>query len=135
MTMNFSENRNQHLLIARLVRTERQVPDEKRGLGASCDGAAMDEHFVERDGQCGVMTVNHHGGRVTDEADIDPGSVEVHCGGIVVGGDHGDGLAFLVLLPKMGQSNPLVRVLALGSPVYCVLGDIAHGAHLALEQL
>lgn len=71
------------------------------------------------------MAVNHHGGRVSDEADVDGGHVKVHGGRVVVGGDDGDGLGVSVLLPQVGQCHPLVRILRVGSRVHGVLGDVA----------
>lgn len=88
----------------------------------------MDEHFVERDGKGGVVAVDDHGGGVSDEADVDADHVEVDSGGVVVGGDDGDGIAPAVLLPEAGQSHSLVGALGLGTAVHGVLRDVAHAA-------
>lgn len=88
----------------------------------------MDEHLVEGDGEGGVVAVDHHGGRVADEADVDAGHVEVDGGGVVVGGDDGDGLAPAVLLAEVGEGDALGRGLGLGAAVDGVLGDVAHAA-------
>lgn len=80
-----------------LIATEGEVADEERPGGAAGDGAAVLEHDVERDGERGVVAVHHHGRRVPDEADVDPGRVDVHRGRVVVGRDDGDGLPASVL--------------------------------------
>ena len=67
----------------------------------------MDEHLLERDGERGVMAVDHHRRGVADETDVDAGGVEVHRGGVVVGGDHGDGLGGAVLLAQLAQRDAL----------------------------
>ncbi|KAF7820214.1 hypothetical protein G2W53_025669 [Senna tora] len=43
----------------------------KRAFSTTNDGVAMNEHFIESDRQSGVVSVNHHGGGVSDETDID----------------------------------------------------------------
>lgn len=88
----------------------------------------MDEHFVKGDGESGVVAVYDHSGGVADEADVDAGHVEVHRGGIIVGGDDGNGLAPSVLLPEGGQSHSLVGALGLGTAVDRALRYVAHAA-------
>ncbi|KAH1148932.1 hypothetical protein GYH30_043530 [Glycine max] len=67
----------------------------------------MEEHFLEHDGERGVMAVDHHCHGVADETDVDVNRVEVHHDGVVVGGDHGDRLGGMVLLPQLAQCYTL----------------------------
>lgn len=89
-----------------LIATEGEVADEERPGGAAGDGAAVLEHDVERDGERGVVAVHHHGRRVPDEADVDPGRVDVHRGRVVVGRDDGDGLPASVLPAERRHRHP-----------------------------
>lgn len=72
------------------------------------------------------MAVDHHRRRVADETDVDAGGVEVHRGGVVVGGDHGDGLGGAVLLAQLAQRDALGRALRGGPRIHRVLGNVAH---------
>ena len=94
----------------------------------------MDKHFFERDREGGVVAVDYHGSGVTDEANIDAGQVEMDRRRVVVGGDHGDGLAPPVLLPQLGQRHSLVRVLRLRSAIYGVFRHVAHPFRLSTEE-
>lgn len=71
------------------------------------------------------MAVDDHGSGVTHEANIDAGQVEMDRRRVVVGGDHGEGLAPPVLLPQVVQCHSLVRVLRLRSAVYSVFRQVA----------
>ena len=116
---------HQYLIWTRLICPKWKITDEKRPLGAASDGAAMDEHFFERDREGGVVAVDDHGSGVTHEANIDAGQVEMDRRRVVVGGDHGEGLAPPVLLPQVVQCHSLVRVLRLRSAVYSVFRQVA----------
>lgn len=58
----------------------------------------MDKHLVERDREGGVVTVDDHGGGITDETHVYAGGVNVHRGRVIVGCDDRYGLALAVLL-------------------------------------
>ena len=55
------------LLGAHLPAEERHVPDYVRAARASGDGATMVDHFVDRDGEGGVLPLHDHSERVPDE--------------------------------------------------------------------
>ena len=61
----------------------------------------MEEHFLEHDGERGVIAVDHHCHGVAVNR------VEVPHDGVVVGGDHGDRLGGMVLLPQLAQCYTL----------------------------
>jgi len=114
-----------HLIGTGLVASERQVPHEERSLGAARHGAAVDKHLVDRDRERGVVAVDHHGGGVAHETDVDGGGVKVDGGGVIVGGDHGDGLRRSVLLSQVPERDSLVGVLRRGTRIDGVLGNVA----------
>jgi len=120
-----SQAHQHHLIGIGLVGPERQVPDEERRLGPAGHGAAVDKHLVERDGERGVVAVDHHGGGVAYETDVDGGGVEVNGGGVIVSRDHGDGLGRSVLLAQVPERDSLVRVLRRGTRIDGVLGNVA----------
>jgi len=99
------EGRGAYLRCGGLVAAEREIPDEERPWRAPGHGAAVLEHEVERDGERGVVAVDDHGGGVPDEADVDARGVDVDRGGVVVGGDDGDGLPSAVLAAEGGHRH------------------------------
>lgn len=115
-----------YLIGARLVGAKGQVPNQKRSLGATSHGSAVNKHFIKRDRKGGVIPMNHHGGRVADQANVDAGGVQVDRRRVVVGGDHGDGLALLVLLLQVGHRHSLVWALRLWAAVDGVFRHVAH---------
>lgn len=88
----------------------------------------MEKHVIEGDRESGIVTVDDHGGGVTDEEDVYAGGVHVDGGGIVVGGDDGDGFAAAVLLAEVGESNAVGGQLGLRPTVHCALRHVAHQA-------
>ena len=60
------------------------------------------DHLVERDRQCGFVTVYDIGGAVTHQHDVDTGAVENAGKCIVVAGQHGD---FLAACLHFGQAR------------------------------
>jgi hypothetical protein len=115
-----------------LVASEGEIPDEERARGAPGDGAAVVEHEVERHGERGVVAVDDHGGGVSDEADVDPGGVNVDGGGVVVGGDDGDGLPAAVLAAERGERHAARRLLRARPPVD---GGLRHVAQQPPREL
>lgn len=83
---------------AAFIGSKRQVPNKKRRFSATRCGTTMNEHFIEGNRQRCIVAVNDHGGRVSDEADIDGGHVEVDSGRVIVGSNHCDGLGVSVFL-------------------------------------
>lgn len=71
------------------------------------------------------MAVDHHGGGVANETDVDGGGVEVDGGRVIVGSDHGDRLGWSVLLAQMPERDSLVRGLRRGTRIDGVLGNVA----------
>jgi hypothetical protein len=115
-----------------LVASEGEIPDEERARGAPGDGAAVVEHEVERHGERGVVAVDDHGGGVSDEADVDPCGVDVDGGGVVVGGDDGDGLPAAVLAAERGERHAARRLLRARPPVD---GGLRHVAQQPPREL
>lgn len=72
------------------------------------------------------MAVNNHGSRISDQANVNSGHVQVHRRRIIVRRHHGYGLALLVLLPEVREGHALVWVLGLWAAVDSVFRDIAH---------
>lgn len=83
---------------ARLVESKGQVPNQKWALGPTRHRSAVDEHFIKRYREGGIIAVHDHRGRVADQRNVNSSRVQVNRRGVVVGGDHSDGLALLVLL-------------------------------------
>ena len=84
----------------RLVGHERHVADQQRGLCAARHRAAVMEHLLHRDGQGVGVTQHDHAERIADEDGVHARRVHGERGGIVVGGEHGDGLAARLLLAE-----------------------------------
>ncbi len=87
-------------LHVRLVGHERHVADQQANFRAARDGAAVMEHFLHRDGQGVGITQHHHAKRIADQDGIHASLVHRQRGGIIVGGQHGDRLAALLLLAE-----------------------------------
>src|SRR5438477_523723 len=64
------------------------------GMSASAiaAGSGHRDHLVHPDGRRGVITEHDHRGRVPDQDDVDSSFFSHEPGGVVVGGDHDDGL-------------------------------------------
>ena len=80
------------VLVGALIRAEGHVADQKRRAHAAPDGSGHRDHLVHPDGRRGVITEHDHRGRVPDQDDVDSSFFSHEPGGVVVGGDHDDGL-------------------------------------------
>ena len=97
-------------------------PTSSGALRPAAHRASVVQHLVHGDRQRVGVAQGHHGEGVAHQDRIDSGGLEGACRGVVVGGEHGDGLAALPLLLQ-GQDGGLRTGSALGSG-----GTSAHAA-------
>ena len=81
-----------HLRVA-LIGSERQVDDDQRPLHGTHDRTGVVDHHIEGDGNRGLVTGHHVGGRVAHENHVDTRGIDDLRHRIVVRGEHGDLLA------------------------------------------
>ncbi len=78
-----------------LVGHEGHVADHEGAAHGPGDGLRMMDHDVHRHGERAFVSQDHHRQGVAHEDQVDARLVHHGCGGVVVGGDHGDLLASL----------------------------------------
>ena len=76
-----------------VIAAEGHVGDDERAAHGAAHSAGMVEHLVDGDGERVFVAENDHGERVANEDEVDAGLIGETRGGIVVGGERGDGLA------------------------------------------
>ena len=104
-----------------LVRHERHVADEVRGLGAARHGLGVVEHVFHGHGQGGLVAQHHHAQGVAHQDGVDPGAVHGQRGGIVVGGEHRNRLPALLLGAQAGGGDLLAGIGGGGRHGYLLL--------------
>ena len=72
-----------------LITAKRHVADHQRPLATSCHAARIDDHLVQGDGEGGVVSQHHVGGRVADQNAVNARLVYQSCRRVVVGREHG----------------------------------------------
>ena len=88
-----------------VIAAEGHVGDDERAAHGAAHGAGVVQHLVHGDGE-GVFVAEHdHGERVADQDQVDAGLVDQARGGIVVGGERGDGLALALHLSECGHGD------------------------------
>ena len=87
-------------LIGIEVGAEGQVAQEQRGAGAAGHGLHEDQHLFQGHGDGGVVAKHEHGEGVAYEGDVDASLLGYEGGGVVVDGQHNDGL---LLVGHRGQ--------------------------------
>ena len=94
-----------------LIRPVRHVGDEQRVFHAAAHRPHVVQHLVDRDRERVLIAKHGHGQRVADQSNVDAGLVDQARGGVVVGGQAGNG--FVVKLSFRGGSS---SDLAAGKP-------------------
>ena len=84
-----------HLRIA-LIGAEGHVDHYQRVLGGAGHALGVVDHLVDGDGDGGLVSGHHVGGRVSDQDHVYPCLVYDTGRGVVVCCEHGDFLAFLL---------------------------------------
>ena len=77
-----------------VVSHERHITDDQRVGSAANDGAGVADHVVHRHAQRVGVAKHGHAQAVTDEEQGNTGAVQPAGGGVVVGRQHGEILAF-----------------------------------------
>ena len=95
--------RAQGVLVAHLVRHERQVGDDQRAAAGARDGRRQHQHLVHRGGHGGGVAEHDHRGRVADEHEIDAGALGDAARRVVVGRDHHERPAVALGLHELVQ--------------------------------
>ena len=88
-----------------VIAAEGHVGDEKGAGETAADGAGVMEHLVDGDGEGVGVAEDGHGEGVADEDEVDAGGVEQARGGVVVGGERGDGGAGEFALAEGGHGD------------------------------
>ena len=79
--------------------------DDKRATDGAAHGARVVQHLVHGDGQRVFVAEHDHGEGVADEDEVDAGFVDQAGGGVVVGGERGDGLALALHFCQRRNGN------------------------------
>ncbi len=88
-----------------VIAAEGHVGHDERAAHGAAHGARVVQHLVDGDGKRVFMAENDHGERVADENEIDAGLVDKPRGGVVVGGERGDGLALALHFAERGHGD------------------------------
>ncbi len=88
-----------------VIAAEGHVGHDERAAHGAAHGARVVQHLVDGDGQRVFVAEDDHGERVADEDEIDAGLVDKARGGVVVGGERGDGLALALHLAERGHGD------------------------------
>ncbi len=86
-----------------VIAAEGHVGDEQGAADGAADGAGVVEHLVDGDGEGVFVAEDDHGERVADQDQVDAGFVGEAGGGVVVGGEGGDGLALRFISASAGM--------------------------------
>ena len=88
-----------------VIAAEGHVGDDEGAADGAAHGARVVEHLVHGDGERVFVAKDDHGERVADEDEIDAGLVDEARGGVVVGGERGDGLALALHFAEGGHGD------------------------------
>ena len=88
-----------------VIAAEGHVGHHQRATHGAAHGARVVQHLVHGDGERVFVAEDHHGQRVADKDEIDAGLVDQPRGGVVVGGERGDGLALALHLAECGHGD------------------------------
>ncbi len=90
---------------AGLVSHKGHIADDEGIFSAAHDGFGMMEHFFNGHADGRFITEDDHAQAVADEDEGDAGFVNYLGGGVVIGGNHGDFLAFFLHVFNLADSN------------------------------
>ena len=88
-----------------VIAAEGHVGHDQRAMHGAAHGARVVQHLVHGDGKRVFVAEDHHGQRVADKDEVDAGLVHQARGGVVVGGERGDGLALALHLAECGHGD------------------------------
>ena len=102
---------------AHLVGAEGHIGDHHRVLDRAAYGAGVKQHLVHGDGEGVFIAHDHHGKRIPNQDEVDPGFVHQPRSGVVVGSQGHDGGAVGFLVLKCLDGHPGAGAGADGSAV------------------
>jgi peptidoglycan/xylan/chitin deacetylase (PgdA/CDA1 family) len=110
-----------------VIAAEGHVGHKEGAANGAADGASVVQHLVHGDGEGVFVAQDHHGQRVAYQDEVDAGFVGEARGGVVVGGESGDGLALALHLSKRGHGD-FCGWIAVGRG-FCFVGEVSE-AHV-----
>ena len=105
---------------ADVVGAERHVGYQQGIFHGAPDSLGVVQHLVNGDRECVVISEHGLGQRIADQDDVDASLVNQACGGIVVCGQAGDGLAMKYLFAQRCNGDFLARFANRGE-THCIL--------------
>ena len=88
-----------------VIAAEGHVGHDERAADGAADGACVVEHLVNGDGKRIFVAEDDLGERIADKDEIDACLIDKARGGVVVGGERGDGLALTLHFTERGHGH------------------------------
>ena len=88
-----------------VIAAEGHVGHDERAADGAADGACVVEHLVNGDGKRIFVAEDDLGERIADKDEIDACLIDKARGGVVVGGERGDGLALTLHFTERGHGD------------------------------